>query len=300
MVAVLVWIQPELPSELGASDPGGVAEMQAWYWLHATNWWTAFHPWSYLPANTSPVWSLAVEEQFYLLWPLVVAVLPPRRLLHLALGLAALGVFFRWGGATLGLHPRVLRAATPGVFDPLALGAAVAVGMRDPNWRVWLVRWALPLGLTSCSLLVATVVPIDDLRFGPRSPFLLGLAAIIFSALLVRVCSVPPAWLCRGPLPTLGRVSYAVYLFHAFVLSGLLAAGWTDTLPLIAGTVVGSWSIALVSWHTFEKHWLALKRLAPRPALARQDWPYWGLQAAAIDKQPQAGHPRQVGGSAAG
>ncbi|HMK12967.1 MAG TPA: acyltransferase [Acidimicrobiales bacterium] len=243
----------------------GVVGMRAqlgWNLLYLSNWQMAIdRSWGGAPH----LWSLAVEEQFYLLWPLVV-LLAPRRVLPWAIGaMVATALVTR----TLLLHvanvwPDGVWILTPSVLDSLGLGALLALLWRVSPRVDRIVAWigALAVGLLACTIGVHLLAPSTQ-----------DLAAVtdIWWALLF-------VWIvhhvARGthgamgkvltwrPILYVGMVSYGVYLFHLLVLPSvwLLGRDMGVDLPMPAKgvgrfVVVTGFSIALagLSWTHFER-----------------------------------------------
>lgn len=174
-----------------------------------------------------PFWSLSVEEQFYLIWPLAVRRLSLRGLAITSGALVLLTPLLR---LALLYGPHALRDITykPWVLaDFFAAGALLAIGTRSTGWLPRLHRLAKPAllaGLATTLLFVCLAGPIvesDAHGLGPNvlravelEPWL-----ILFSALLLL------AWLKPGiastiwakPFVFLGKISYGLYLCHLFV-----------------------------------------------------------------------------------
>jgi peptidoglycan/LPS O-acetylase OafA/YrhL len=211
-------------------------------------------------------WSLATEEQFYLLWPSVVRYarawfLPP---LFMG-GLLVLGEASRWGAGAgwldRGLLPiRVLTS----VATPICLGCLAAYLLHRPAgfrvaWRLFGQRWSAPLA----AVLLLAALWVDGL---PE-----GLVALAMTALVV-ACCIRPDHPLRLPLEHrflchVGTVSYGIYLIHMLALnatrrllpdSGSLARFAVASLLAIL--------VASASHRWFERPIMALKdRLAKRP-----------------------------------
>jgi peptidoglycan/LPS O-acetylase OafA/YrhL/Tfp pilus assembly protein PilF len=171
-------------------------------------------------------WSLALEEQFYLLWPLCFRFLlrrgvPRRRIAWWLLGGSALlavwrAVLVRRGSGDPSLWLRVYFAPDTRA-DPLLLGCALALLLVEPRPR--LPAWAAPAGaaagVLTLAVLAATVQPIT---FYPYlfSITALASAAVLYAAwnrsLWARVLELPP-------LVWVGRLSYSLYLWHSAALA---------------------------------------------------------------------------------
>jgi peptidoglycan/LPS O-acetylase OafA/YrhL len=259
----------------------GVAEARTHLWWHLaylsnvlfarTQAW--HHPFSHF-------WSLAVEEQFYLVWPPVILLLP-RRLLVPAIGLAvAAAPAWRWAFA--GHVPDMWLWNLPvNSLDALGVGAllAVATAAWPPLRRFAEGRW---LVVVLCPLLylvasgplggVRRLAWLPRLDLGPLYDTAVAVAAagIILGA--VRGWRGPVgALLAARPVAYVGRISYGVYVLHLFTslvvpwalgrvgIAFPAAESWPRTLALTAATV--AW--AAVSWHAFEGPINALKRRFP-------------------------------------
>ncbi|HSP20456.1 MAG TPA: acyltransferase, partial [Myxococcaceae bacterium] len=267
---------------LGLIDPWTFGRWGLWYWAYLGNW--AYAARQVIPP-LSHFWSLAVEEQFYLLWPLVVLLARGRRLALLTAGLVVVSPVLRaWivhgSGWPVGSAFRV----TLGRLDGLAMGALLAVAFRDPAGRAWVARawpWAAALGAMG---FVALGAPLDfDMHQARLEIWSHTALALAFGGLLAGavagegVSSRLSRVLSAGPLRALGRISYGVYVWHYLVHVGALralrahpaGAALLATRPgYLAYAVLGaaaSIALAWASYHLVEKRFLALKdRLAPR------------------------------------
>ena len=124
------------------------------YWFYVSNW---IQPFNLGIPGFSHLWSLAVEEQFYLLWPLVAWLLPRHRFRTACVGLIVVTPLIRLGLRLVGLPEATAYMFTVARWDALAAGALVAVLVRESSGRAWLERWRGTIGLTAgaCTLLLA-------------------------------------------------------------------------------------------------------------------------------------------------
>jgi len=259
---------------------------QIWYWLFLTNWTHYFG----LGGGALPhFWSLAVEEQFYLIWPFVVRGTSARRLLVLCACLAVLSLLLRVVFVTNHAPIDATYQFTVSRMDALALGAAVAVLTESVRFRAFVaLRIRLLLVAALAIFCLGSLIPKGyrmDLPAGETAGF--TLMALVLT-LLVTACLAyelepgvrRPAWLeaiGSAPLRTLGLYSYAFYAFHVplhlFVGLPLLERlGWRENISLsgallyLAALGALTVGVAWISWHLIEKRCLALKhRFVARP-----------------------------------
>lgn len=197
------------------------------------------------------VWSLAVEEQFYVLWPLLLplVLLIPGRWTRTALMLVAAGGSV-WWMAVLVAQGDVTRAyfGTDSHAFGLLLGIALALATVNMPERAWMLRrgaqvGSLFLGFIGLSaVLVAALSPEDASITGVLVLASLGTALTIFAG------NWPSSWLGRGldvaPLRWIGERSYGIYLWHWPVL--VLALVATQGTGPEAGVPLGTGAVALV------------------------------------------------------
>jgi peptidoglycan/LPS O-acetylase OafA/YrhL len=266
---------------LYASDTSGVSELrhgEAWFALFLANGWTAArHGANANIFGTGIVWSLSVEEQFYLLWPAIVLLLSRQRLATFCIALVVFATALRVVMLGAGVNYLVVYEATPAHCDALAIGALIAIALRDEAWRQRLLAYAGPASIVLIVVLVVIGLDLRGLDFSQPGVLVLAVTPIAMlmaslvaqgfrGGIVARCASV--SW-----LRWLGRYSYAIYLIHlpiAYWLcrewrlpERLIAHGIPEFVAdpicwLTVGTIAcaGGW----VSWHAFEKHFLKLKR----------------------------------------
>jgi peptidoglycan/LPS O-acetylase OafA/YrhL len=257
-------------------SPGALAshQHQIWLWTFLSNW---MQPYGIEVSGFSHFWSLAVEEQFYLLWPFVVLFAAGSRLLWICLTLALLAVLSRVLLMHADARPEMLYMFTHCRMDALALGAAAAVLSFSPASMQWIATNLRALMLSVFGVLVVAALASHSYSvYDPRT-LIVGqtLLACAFALLIVNVGSIPAGtfghWLRSlfemRWLRTVGRYSFAMYVFHLPILvvfGDAMREFWAFTgsaTPLLyALTAIAlSFVAGLISWHLIEKHFLRLK-----------------------------------------
>jgi peptidoglycan/LPS O-acetylase OafA/YrhL len=241
---------------------------QIWFWLNLSNLATAFNP--MLISWLSHYWSLAVEEQFYVIWPAVVRRLNPIALFNLCviviLSLLAVrnipvirALSFRWGD--------LLYRLTPFWVDTLCGGALLAVTVyRWPNiGRLrTLLRIACPTSAAAFLLIT---------RFGLLTRFGYTVVVVCFTSLvgLTLYPGVLARFLSLRILTATGRYSYCIYLTHPILIMHgshfyrYLTLGRGRTSAVIAvscSEFLTAFGVAALSYRFIERPILSLKRYA--------------------------------------
>ena len=246
------------------------------------------------------LWSLAVEEQFYLLWPLAVWLLPRRAMIGLAGAMLLLSPIARAVGVADGARLELFYH-TWYVLDCLAAGSLVALVLRELRpTREQVGRWALVLLALAGTALTAGIaggwLSARSLGIGDVDKVIRYLPwAVLFAGALLGALHLGtgPAhrWVTPRPLRYLGRVSYGLYLIHPFVLEAVdvrfaptEGSGFAHLMVRFALVVAISVAIAALSRETFEAYWLgerwSASRSKPRAASAKADEEAPGATAA--------------------
>lgn len=226
----------------------GIAQMRAdwpWHALYASNVLFDLRNLPHEPAGH--LWSLAVEEQFYLVWFVVVVCLPRTWLLPAIAGAIVAAPIFRV--ATFLLLDRHV-TQTPAVMDCLAMGTLLGwASLNRPEILRAFGNWPVFFVLTGSMVTVMIYSP--ELIF-------LGTIIAFFGASLVALAALPETrgldWLQWNPLSDLGRISYGVYLYHLFVL--ILVDRYTPIAnPYLRAAFLThiTLCVSIVSWKLVEK-----------------------------------------------
>ena len=267
------------PSSHLAQTLGDLQRDQNWFWCYMQNWLFAIRGSWPSDRVLNHFWSLAIEEQFYLVWPLVVAICSRRQLGRLC-GVLIVGAFtLRTVCQTSGVSPTATYVMTFTRLDGLAAGALLAIALQNRTWTSHVRRWA-PRVLIAISPLIV----LADWRWSlfKTESFLAytvghSAVALLFAALIGTATTChdrhPIARLFSLRLFTaLGLYSYAIYVCHRWVYAGVKQWDWSSLPTPIQGYAIFGATLALstlaaaVSWRCLESPFLRLKKWIPRPS----------------------------------
>ncbi len=246
-----------------------------WLWTYLTNVPMTF---GFAEPRTEPLyvahfWTLAIEEQFYLIWPWVTLAVSESRLRIVALLCLPLSLCVKALLLRAGIPPIHSDFFTLVRMDGLCVGALLACVIRR---RPALPRFKRNSVIAALALAVTCV-----LSFGarPMLPYLTRLTnhlllALLFGAITAVVVSSPDnAWINRvlgvRPLVWLGRRSYGLYVWHFLLLgvatrglrgSGFLHGGSVGEAEFISALFLLSCLVAAVSWRLIEERFILAKR----------------------------------------
>jgi peptidoglycan/LPS O-acetylase OafA/YrhL len=234
----------------------GMGRLEPLLWVHLANWAQVVRPGFSLPDALGPLWSLGIEEQFYLIWPFFVAVLP-RKALFVACLLGVVGsVGARLFAEAFGVPGVTIWTLTPFRVDGLAAGAALAIALRTRASET--LKYLAPFGLIgsiAALILVGRVFGVyawvpHTVTIGP------ALATLAAASLLVTVTmwKLPGRIASFGPLRMYGRLSYAIYLVHLPLLQLLAGLGTLGLVVWWPTCLVIAW----LSWTFYEAPCLRL------------------------------------------
>jgi peptidoglycan/LPS O-acetylase OafA/YrhL len=280
-VLALVFFVAPLISVLRGPSLDYLLDRQAWAWLYAVNIYIAIQgDWSF--SYLEHLWSLCIEEHFYLVWPFAVFMMArrPRMLIGVCLAVSLGAMLARLTGSMMGLSWWTTYVLTPFRLDGLALGAFLAVMARQPGGLDRLVR-ALPAVATATSALLlltfvwTRLVSHDSLELvlPVRAAVIqVLLACLLVWALVASERSQISRFFRSRWLVFLGTYSYGLYVYHHFISYYLTVNHTERELTAWLGShgaaialqatlgAAASIAIAYVSYELFEKRFLGLKR----------------------------------------
>ena len=231
------------------------------FWWHATytcNWYMAIHR-AFL-GGTGHFWSLAVEEQFYFVWPWIIMFSGRSRLPRIILGFVLTGILFRIATLDLPIDAGLLPF---GCLDTLGLGAFLAVASAFKMQRALsLVRLS---GVVVGLPLLITLMFLNHMhRLQSIQDIFTGTATGLVAAGLILSCTARSGraaqLLSFRPLSYLGEISYGLYVYHLpiwYVTS--LEVSNHSVRKSFFGFVI-TLVVAALSWHFFEMPVNSLKR----------------------------------------
>lgn len=280
------WFIGKAQQITGTSAYQSIVDGMPWLLTYTHNFRQAAGPSTY-PA-LGHIWSLAVEEQFYLVWPLIIYFVPTRWLRPLLVVGILTQPLLRFASIQYGMDAWAVMHLTFLRLDGLLAGSLLAVywfELRDPSdrQRRCLVRtiWF------STVFSLAALLALSGLNGTLHWQNVANQPLVYLTVSMIAVCiighvllhqrhrSVIEKWLSVTWLRSMGKYSYAMYIFHwpvAIAMTQVLGdvldqtRGWqADVVSIGRFLVVTAVSVALakVSWHGFEKHWLRLKPAYP-------------------------------------
>jgi peptidoglycan/LPS O-acetylase OafA/YrhL len=247
--------------------------------------WNAFHPWPTMlffgmnlqPFFTSnhmplPLWSLAVEEQFYLVWPFIILLVSERTLMRLAIAAIVITPILRALCTPLFPDELYIYMLTPFRADLLCAGAILALVWKDRTprtedlfrRRAWIV-----FAFALCALLLSQHWSIFRLWSNTRySNSIVYLLTLIAAASLLAWTLADRSWLHRiltfRPMRYIGEVSYTVYLIH-IMFALLLRTRVHSPIEMFFLVTLLSILWASISWFLMERPLIRFAARGSRP-----------------------------------
>jgi len=274
------WIFSQFPSFAGWVS----------YFFYYQNWWMPVKE----PTRDvfiAHLWSLGVEEQFYLAWPACVWLAKPRRLRWICLGGVVFAPVLRFLLLHPGIGPAIVLSATPSPIilgntltrvDTLLIGAFIAIAVRDAV-LLGAIRKLQPYVFVASVVGIAVIDLLGHETWSRAywtetiglSFYAFAYASIVLWAYLQ---NGERTWLDRslnnGLLRMLGKYSYGIYVYHVIIYACLRKAldryGWygrslIPSLCACAGFILVSVGVAVLSFRYLETPFLKLKSRFRRP-----------------------------------
>jgi peptidoglycan/LPS O-acetylase OafA/YrhL len=299
--AALVVIFVVLPHVIPFDTPGTrrVYNAQGWLWAYSEDIPILIHNEDFFDPDwlwVGHFWSLAVEEHFYLIWPMVVYFCRRRTLVIVSLAIIAVTPLVRGVMLFYHLDMAMIFTQTFSRGDELAMGGLVAIMAQRVSYAdlARYARWAV--GVSIAAVILAMAIQGGPLWWGHWTALGPGFTALAAGASGLVIFAVSPEGnplsrlLEARWLRTLGKYSYGAYVFHVplqpFLMRfvppaqiGMLASGLGHTgsrlVGLLGFTALGltvTMIAAVLSFHLYEQPFLRLKRFfesRARPAAAR-------------------------------
>lgn len=262
-------------SPISSGSPG--LPQSPFYWIpffiYLGNFNVIFPPAS--PLETSILWTLSVEEQFYAIWPVLFAKMKRKELFRLSILLIPLAAVFRAMVFWAAPNTDAFYFLSFCRMDAIFAGATLAFLWSQPEKRETISKWS-GLLLIPALLCLLTVLLTPPYRIAEASPqwitFSYGCTAIAW-AIIVAWALRPPAWitpvLCNSVIRYIGKICYGIYIWQA--LTGRLVKHWLyrftpDLLSYelyMALFILATIAVASLSWHLIESPLLRFKDLLP-------------------------------------
>lgn len=242
-----------------------IASSWPWHASYLTNVWIAMGN----PMND--FWSLAVEEQFYIFWPFLIAFTPRRHLIWvITASTIYFSIVFKGVAQYAGIDPNAIQPLLFTNLTELGVGSLLGV-MSFRNGKAFDLTWYTPQ-VERISAILAVV----GLATAVAAWYILGKGGVYRYYLNDFVCTLPFVWLIMkastgftgvtgrifdfAALQYIGRISYGLYLTHNFMHH--IVEQYFPPMPrLLFGVVSLSLSVGIsaLSWHYFERPILSLK-----------------------------------------
>ena len=261
---------------LGAVEERGAFK---WFFTYLSNFLYAIRD-AWDPWVMGHTWSLAIEEQFYALWPLVIFLTPPRHLKAACWAAIGLSLAYRCV-LPVTLEPSITRdLLPPAAMDALGAGALLAV-YRSRGEAPLAGRLGPVAALSFAGFLVTYyAAPVDGLaawaQWAAREVLLVPVFLWAVNGAVEGFRGPLGRLLCNRQMRYIGRISYGIYLYHFLVLWAVLqlfphvpalgANGWARFLvgtPLAVLAATASWFLLEEPVNRLKRHFPYTRRVLP-------------------------------------
>jgi peptidoglycan/LPS O-acetylase OafA/YrhL len=276
VLLVLVILIPQGLLETFAPEAVQIRSVQPWLWTYLTNVYIAKEG-SFAIPYVSHFWTLAIEEHFYLLWPLVIWLASRRAAIFLAVALSLAALASRIVLAFTTDNEMWAQVFTLCRLDSLCIGSAFALWVRGPEGWAVLHRAVKSLPFVIGAMLALMFCSTHGVWQRVELAIKEFLLAYLF-ALFVSTSVWPSGWppmravLRWQPLMLLGKYSYGLYIYHGIIAYHLAAHDGLAYFARLLGSQTGglflqalaggllSVLIAVTSYHAYEVWFLRLKQ----------------------------------------
>ncbi len=267
-------------SSLPISFPEGLFDHQLWFWLYGANFYTAIEGWPVRPL--AHFWSLAIELQFYLIWPIVIYFIRQQWLVWIMIALISISVISRGVLAYQDYAAHVMYSLTFCRMDAMVVGAMLAYFcLRHYHSAQFeqILKRLLFVSALLVLIVLATSQSLDWREWGIFSQATgYTLIALFFGCftglgILAKPQTLFYRCLSSKTLRFLGKYSYGIYVLHVFFDAVARMYEWHPSgherfqdhlilwsLLYITVLSVISIGVAYLSWHAYEKQFLKLKK----------------------------------------
>lgn len=242
---------------------------QNWFWLYVQNWLAATDGNWPLQNILSHFWSLAIEEQFYIVWPFLILFVPTKRIVVISFLMIAIALTLRVYFFFQGVHWTFIYVTTATHLDGLCLGAILACLIRREKSAAFLNRNGF--AILFFSTLVLFIVLVIAGSFYINNPILYTIGytviALFFCAIVMVTISNHHHNFVRSifeqaPLVFLGKYSYGIYIYHLpiyRILQIQLGNFFDSPVVLSIIALITTLILSFFSFHLFEAQFLKLK-----------------------------------------
>ncbi|MBX6360615.1 MAG: acyltransferase [Acidobacterium ailaaui] len=276
VLITLFIIDPVLNLNIPGNKFGFYQEHQIWFWVYMQNWLLGYYglPDNYILAH---FWSLAVEEQFYLIWPFIVLFNSRKKIIQISLMLIVFAIIFRLKlGSIIGFNnPYYSYSTTLARMDALLIGGIAAIMIRYN--KELLEKVVKFIFILSGLLIIASFLLLHSLNFYtllPKQTLFYSVIDLFFMCMLILNLNTSPFRNLRifesNFLRFLGKYSYGIYVYHniiyeSFIHHFFISSGGQPVTNFKNKVVLSITSLSftiilsLISYHFWEKPFLKLK-----------------------------------------
>lgn len=253
--------------------PGVPTGDAPWYLGFLANWQIVLS--GQIPRSAAQIlWTVSIEEQFYLFWPLLIALVSPKRIGWMSVGLLIGGQVSRLVMVAQSAPFYAIHFHTFTQLDAIAWGGLLAIAVR----RGWLTNWPVVVrrGLMFGGLVLAVVT---QRYLAEGKPFaawplaaypLFAIAALLVVGGAMRAQAGEASWLTHPWLVRLGKISYGLYIWHVLAILLVYKFGWCRPQSVLTSLYALPLTIgfAEVSYHWLEQPFLRWKSRFSRTEVA--------------------------------